>query len=147
MAPAFAKGRDFAAWLGLVPKQIVDRDRMILGRISKRGNHYLRTLFMQGARVILLSKLAKAQFWALASGAADRDIGQGSPLEMRKKRAAVTRGAGPPLRIANRAKTKLPNRLCPPRVLAYVDAVARYGSIRKRRGSQCRLLRFEPPSP
>ena len=53
---------------------------------------------------------------------------------MRKKEVArkpVTRGAGPPLRIANRAKTKLPNRLPPPRVLAYVDAVARYGSIRK----------------
>ena len=29
-------------------------DRTILGRISKRGNRYLRTLFMQGARVILL---------------------------------------------------------------------------------------------
>jgi DNA-binding transcriptional LysR family regulator len=35
------------------------------------------------------------------------------------------------LRIANRAKTKLRNRLRPPRVLSYVDAVARYGSIRK----------------
>ena len=51
---AFAKGRDFAAWLGLVPKQMSTGDRTILGRISKRGNRYLRTLFMQGARVILL---------------------------------------------------------------------------------------------
>ena len=51
---AFAKGRDFAAWLGLVPKQKSTGDRTILGRISKRGNRYLRTLFMQGARVILL---------------------------------------------------------------------------------------------
>ena len=53
---------------------------------------------------------------------------------MRKKQAAkkpITREAGPPLRIANRAKTKLRNRLRPPRVLTYVDAVARYGSIRK----------------
>lgn len=40
---AFAKGRDFAAWLGLVPKQISTGDRTILGRISKRGNTYLRT--------------------------------------------------------------------------------------------------------
>ena len=46
---AFAKGRDFAAWLGLVPKQMSSGDRTILGRISKRGNRYLRTLFMQGA--------------------------------------------------------------------------------------------------
>jgi hypothetical protein len=51
---AFARGRDFAAWLGLVPKQISTGDRTILGRITKRGNRYLRTLFMQGARVILL---------------------------------------------------------------------------------------------
>jgi transposase len=51
---AFAKGRDFAAWLGLVPKQMSTGDRTILGRISKRGNRYLRTLFIQGARVILL---------------------------------------------------------------------------------------------
>ena len=48
---AFARGRDFAAWLGLVPKQMSTGDRTILGRISKRGNRYLRTLFKQGARV------------------------------------------------------------------------------------------------
>ena len=46
---AFTKGRDFAAWLGLVPKQMSTGDRTILGRISKRGNRYLPTLFMQGA--------------------------------------------------------------------------------------------------
>ena len=37
---AFSKGRDFAAWLGLVPKQISTGDRTILGKISKRGNRY-----------------------------------------------------------------------------------------------------------
>ena len=51
---AFAKGRDFAAWLGLVPKQISTGDRTILGRISKRGNTYLRTLLVRGAKIILL---------------------------------------------------------------------------------------------
>jgi hypothetical protein len=40
---AFAKGRDFAAWLGLVPRQMSTGDRTILGRISKRGNRYLGT--------------------------------------------------------------------------------------------------------
>jgi transposase len=50
----FFKGRDFGAWLGLVPKQISTGDRTILGRISKRGNKYLRTLFVQAARVVLL---------------------------------------------------------------------------------------------
>ena len=51
---AFARGRDFSAWIGLVPKQMSTGDRTILGRISKRGNGYLRMLFMQAARVILL---------------------------------------------------------------------------------------------
>jgi transposase len=53
---AFRKGRDFAAWLGLVPKQISTGDRTILGRITKRGNSYLRTLFIQGARAVLLRR-------------------------------------------------------------------------------------------
>ncbi|OPY96076.1 transposase [Bradyrhizobium sacchari] len=52
----FHKGRDFAAWLGLVPKQISTGDRTILGRISRRGNRYLRTLFIQGARAVLLHR-------------------------------------------------------------------------------------------
>ena len=51
---AFTKGRDFAAWLGLVPRQTSTGDRTILGRISKRGNKYLRTLLIQGARSLLI---------------------------------------------------------------------------------------------
>jgi transposase len=51
---AFSRGRDYSAWLGLVPKQMSTGDRTILGRISKRGNSYLRMLFIQAARVILL---------------------------------------------------------------------------------------------
>ncbi|HXP74100.1 MAG TPA: IS110 family transposase [Stellaceae bacterium] len=50
----FAKGRDFAAWLGLVPKQMSTGDRTILGAISKRGNRYLRVLFVQAAWVVLV---------------------------------------------------------------------------------------------
>src|SRR5215470_807936 len=48
---AFSKGRDFAAWMGLVPKQISTGDRTILRKISKRGNRYLRVLFVQAAWV------------------------------------------------------------------------------------------------
>jgi transposase len=51
---AFAKGRDYSAWLGLVPRQMSTGDRTILGGLSKRGNGYLRMLFMQAARVTLL---------------------------------------------------------------------------------------------
>ena len=49
-----SKGRDFAAWLGLVPEQISTGDRTILGKISKRGNRYLRVLFVQAAWVVLI---------------------------------------------------------------------------------------------
>jgi transposase len=49
---AFSKGRDFGAWLGLVPKQLSTGDRTILGSISRRGNRYLRTLFV--ALVVLV---------------------------------------------------------------------------------------------
>jgi len=48
----FTKGRDFAAWLGLVPKQISTGDRTILGKISRRGNRYLRVLFVQATWVV-----------------------------------------------------------------------------------------------
>jgi transposase len=50
----FSTGRDFAAWLGLVPRQISTGDRTILGKISKRGNRYLRVLFVQAAWVVLV---------------------------------------------------------------------------------------------
>ena len=46
---AFSKGRDFGAWLGLVPRQMSTGDRTILGKISKQGNRYLRVLFVQAA--------------------------------------------------------------------------------------------------
>ena len=55
---AFSKGRDFAAWLGLVPKQISTGDRTILGKISKRGNRYLRVLFVQAAWVVLIKPMS-----------------------------------------------------------------------------------------
>jgi transposase len=51
---AFECGRDFGAWLGLVPRQYSTGGRSVLGRISKRGSKYLRTLFIQAANVILM---------------------------------------------------------------------------------------------
>ncbi|WP_171182198.1 IS110 family transposase [Ruegeria sp. HKCCD8929] len=50
----FDRGRDFAAWVGLVPRQFSTGGRTILGRISKRGNGYLRILLVQAANVILM---------------------------------------------------------------------------------------------
>ena len=51
---AFDRGRDFGAWLGLVPRQYSTGGKTILGRISKRGSRYLRSLFVQAAHVILM---------------------------------------------------------------------------------------------
>jgi len=51
---AFERGRDFAAWLGLVPRQHSTGGRSVLGRISKRGSRYLRTLLIQAAKVLLM---------------------------------------------------------------------------------------------
>jgi transposase len=51
---AFERGRDFAAWLGLVPRQHSTGGRTVLGRISKRGSKYLRTLLIQAAKVLLM---------------------------------------------------------------------------------------------
>jgi transposase len=52
----FKQGRDFGAWLGLVPRQESTGDRTILGKISKRGNKYVRTLFVQAAHVVLIRR-------------------------------------------------------------------------------------------
>ena len=60
----FKQGRDFGAWLGLVPKQESTGDRTILGKISKHGNKYLRTLFVQAAHVVLVRR-PRAAMWGL----------------------------------------------------------------------------------
>jgi transposase len=49
---AFRRGRDMAAWLGLVPRQFSTGGKSCLGSISKRGNVQLRQLFIQGAQVL-----------------------------------------------------------------------------------------------
>jgi transposase len=49
----FKNGRQFAAWLGLVPKQRSSGGRARLSGISKRGDRYLRTLLIHGARAAL----------------------------------------------------------------------------------------------
>src|SRR5450755_1929047 len=52
-AKAFKSGREFAAWLGLVPRQTGTGGRVRLLGISKRGDRYLRTLLIHGARAVL----------------------------------------------------------------------------------------------
>lgn len=62
----FRSGREFAAWLGLVPRQNSTGGKIRLGGISKRGNQYLRRLLINGASANLLrSKATNADPWVI----------------------------------------------------------------------------------
>ncbi|WP_084810836.1 IS110 family transposase, partial [Bradyrhizobium sp. NAS80.1] len=52
-AKAFRSGRDFSAWVGLVPKQNSSGGKDRLGSISKQGDRYLRSLFTAGALAVI----------------------------------------------------------------------------------------------
>jgi transposase len=52
-ATQFKSGRQFAAWLGLVPQQRSSGDKERLGRISKRGDRYIRRLMIHGVRAVV----------------------------------------------------------------------------------------------
>jgi len=56
---AFRNGRQFAAWLGLVPRQHSTGGKSRLGRITRRGDAYLRTLLILGAKSALQAALRK----------------------------------------------------------------------------------------
>jgi len=65
----FVNGRHFSAWLGLVPGQHSSGGKAVLLGISKRGNAYLRTLFIHGARAVLrysATKQDRFSRWAQA---------------------------------------------------------------------------------
>jgi transposase len=67
---AFRSGRNFSAWIGLVPKQHSSGGRARLGSISKQGVRSLRSLFVAGAfAVIRYAKLhgTKHRRWVAAS--------------------------------------------------------------------------------
>ncbi len=60
---AFRRGRDLSAWLGLVPRQSSIGGRTRLLGISKRGNVYLRKLFIHGARALLRAARTPLRAW------------------------------------------------------------------------------------
>jgi transposase len=68
-AREFDNGRQFAAWLGLVPRQWSTGGKARLGHITKRGDPYLRTLLIMGARAVLQvapQREDRLSRWALA---------------------------------------------------------------------------------
>lgn len=60
---AFKNAREFAAWIGLVPRQTGTGGRVRQLGISKRGDAYLRTLLMHGARAVVRSDRATTWPW------------------------------------------------------------------------------------
>jgi len=65
----FKCGRQFAAWLGLVPGQYSSGGKTRLGRITKAGDAYLRTMLILGARAVLAAAKSKTDAisrWAIA---------------------------------------------------------------------------------
>jgi len=59
-ASTFRKGRNLAAWMGIVPGEYSTGGKQKLLGISKRGNKYLRTLFIQGARSVVQQRHKQA---------------------------------------------------------------------------------------
>jgi transposase len=76
---AFRRGRDFASWLGLTPRESSSGHRRHLGAISKQGDTYLRCLLTHGARAVLLTaqraaratptRVTRLQQWAVVLAA------------------------------------------------------------------------------
>src|SRR5262249_37297583 len=88
----FRSGREFAAWLGLVPRQNSTGGKHRLGGISKRGNQYLRRLLINGASANLLrSKATNADVWV--SGRRSRGRSRVGALALPNKPARIA-GAG-----------------------------------------------------
>ena len=74
---AFRKSRDLASWLGLVPRQHSTGGKTRLLGISKRGDPYLRKLFIHGGRAVLSRvKRGRASVWRLALQEAGGDLEQ-----------------------------------------------------------------------
>ena len=63
-AKSFENGRQLAAWLGLVPRQHSSGGKTVLLGISKRGDGYLRTLLVHGARSVLRVAESKPNYEA-----------------------------------------------------------------------------------
>ena len=51
----FKNAEQFGAWLAIVPRQNSSGGKLVLGRITKRGDDYLRTLLIQGAKIAVMS--------------------------------------------------------------------------------------------
>ena len=82
----FRSGREFAAWLGLVPRQNSTGGKARLGGISKRGDSYLRRLLVNSAHTVLLcSKQAKTDPWLTSLLTESHGLSPLSPWRIRRR--------------------------------------------------------------
>jgi transposase len=117
----FKSGAQFGAWLGLVPRQNSSGGKTMLGRITKRGDDYLRTLLVQGAKSALMSAQKRddpISRWALTLKA--RAGWQKACIALANKNARIlwavmTRAEGfDPKHQSIKPQAKLPCPIAPP---------------------------------
>ena len=83
---SFRSGRNFSAWIGIVPKQHSSGGKNRLGNISKQGDRYLRGLFVAGAlAVIRYAKVHGTKTSALAHGLAGAAADEGCCYRARQQ--------------------------------------------------------------
>jgi len=109
---AFGRGRDLAAWIGMVTGEHSSGGKQTLPGISKRGNPYLRRLFVQGARSVLQQRHRQAP--GLSSWLAQL-------LARKHKNVVIAALANKLVRMAWAVLCKvnaiaLPSLLCPPKI-------------------------------
>ena len=118
---AFARARDLAAWLGLVPRQHTTGGRARLRGIAKGGNRYLRTLLVHGARALRRSRHARS-----AGSAPGSPRSRPAPTAIRSRSRWPTSSPASPGRCSPRRRTTgccRPDPTCS----AGVEAMARTG--------------------
>ena len=96
---AFGKGRDFAAWLGLVPRQYSTGGKARLLGISKRGNIYLRKILIHGARAAAM-RIKRDRY---PNGGWMNALEARAPRNVAKRKG---RGISPPEQSGGRAKRR-----------------------------------------
>lgn len=85
----FRNGAQFAAWLGLTPRQHSSGGKTMLGGITKRGNTYLRTLLIQGAKAIVLTRRYDNPIFSWAQKLCERAGWQKAVVALANKNARI----------------------------------------------------------
>jgi hypothetical protein len=105
----FRSGRDFAAWLGLVPRQNSSGGKERLGRITKQGNPYLRRLLVLGATASFPAATFRPKpSWARLSRTERYELATNSPAQAASptsKRSGTPGGSVRRAAVRNQSRT------------------------------------------